>query len=90
MKGVSFADAVIKLARGVVEILCQPVDRRRALTIGLVIDGLDQGPPDTGSARLGAGKQVLQVAHRLDLPGVAVKQVMGQADKPPAGFGNKT
>ena len=52
-------DLIIEDTGRGVKILCQPINRRRAIGIGGVIDCLDQRAPNPASADVGQGEQVL-------------------------------
>ena len=65
------------------KLLGQPVDVRPAGGVGRGIDRLDQRPPGAGAARLRRDVEVLQVADVLDLPAVAVEDVVREPDRPP-------
>ena len=89
-KGRYLGDPVVELPRGRIEILRQPIDGRSAVPIRRGIDRFDQRPPDARAAHLGVGVEVLQITDLLDAPCVAVKEVMGQANKPAIQLGYET
>ena len=58
-----------------------PVDARRAGSLGLFIDRVDQRPADAFATRRLAGEQVLHVATRRNRRRAAMEEVMRQADQ---------
>ena len=72
-----------------VEILRRPVDRRSAGLVGLGVDRFDQCPTDAHASGVGVGIEVLQIADVLDLPAMAVKQVVCQSDQSSVLDGNE-
>ena len=67
-------DAVVKLARGFIEILRKPVNGGRAFVVRRLVDRFDQRAPGAGSAHFAIYEEILKVTDPLYFPGVAVEQ----------------
>src|SRR6201986_4687886 len=66
-------DLVVKLHRGVIGVMGQPVHARRSRKPGLLVDAVDQRPADAFAARGRIGEQVLQITIRRDRRRAAMK-----------------
>src|SRR5437868_5025874 len=88
-KSGALRELVVKLHRGVVGLVGLPIHTPTTGIPRLFVDAVDQGPADAFAARGQACEQILQVAHRLDRGGAAMKEIMRQSEQLAAALGNQ-
>ena len=74
-------DAVIQRASAIIFLARVPIDAAPSAFLAERDEAIDQGASRSGAAGLRRDEEVLEIADRLEAPGVGVEDVVGETDR---------